>query len=640
MKLSEVPDTPAAAPAPAAPPRRLRLSEVPDTPAAPPQPPPQSEGFFGRIWRGMLGQDVSRAGRFGMGIADPIYGMAQMGARMPIGGEFDFSGATPLKDKVEPIVQAREQSYGQKEREAGLSGGLSSEWARMLGNVASPTNLALAAAGGPVGAGTGAAGRIALGAGIGAASALTNPVASETPGEEVSFGTGKLKQGASGAIGGAIGGAAGELVGSTLARALAGDSPQALETAMSGIYRTAMNPSRIGQKSAVQLNAKDRSIVSAFDVLAENKGTLQFPDASGRIVTGRLPTTLRELDDAINWQKRKLFAEYDAKAAAAAETETATPNPMIAPRFSERQAAEAQAARDVTRAQQAVTLAAAKQSRAGDNVYMTSAANQQRRAADEALRRAQENLARLRSRKETTKTQMYTPYVDLRPAARLLRRQARSSAIRDFSPAIAADAERFADNLETRGFYSLTEAQDVIQHINEMMKPFWSNPTHEGVTRNAMLAPVAQMLRESLDDAVSKLTGPGYQALRLKYGALREVEKDVSAAAVREGNKMTGGVLGQLAHLGAAKDLVKGVLSGDPMALINAASIQAARMYNRYMNSPNRAIGRLFAHAERRRLRPPAPAAVAGGNAARQLAPMIGGVEGAAALEYPWQPQN
>jgi hypothetical protein len=186
--------------------------------------------------------------------------------------------------------------------------------------------------------------------------------------------------------------------------------------------------------------------------------------------------------------------------------------------------------------------------------------------------------------------------IDLTPVVARLRQVAQQPEVIDLHPAVAADANRLADTMAARGTYSPGEAQDVIQNLNKTLAGFWRNPTNETVSRSALLAPVTTILRDQLDKAIEGAQGPGYQALRYQYQALRTVEKDVAAAVQREANKIPGGMVGMFADLGATEEAIRGVLTLNPVTVARAGGIKVAKKALQYINDPNRAITRMFAH--------------------------------------------
>ena len=158
----------------------------------------------------------------------------------------------------------------------------------------------------------------------------------------------------------------------------------------------------------------------------------------------------------------------------------------------------------------------------------------------------------------------------------------------------------------------------------------------------SLLAPIVKTLREDLDKAVEGVSGPGYQALKTRYGALKSVEKDVAGATHREAQKLPAGLSGQLADIASGEEVIRGIFSLNPKALVRGLSIQGAKELYRYFNSPNRAIQRLFqVRAASQRPIPPALGAIGAGVRGLGQSPlgaMGGGLMGSRAMPPPRQP--
>lgn len=201
-------------------------------------------GFLERFWGGMLGKDVSRVGRIGMGVADPPIGAWQLSQHIPqpvrdalsarpdegpmaraMGRIAEPQETKPPADNAaaaaDKYVQEREAGY-EKRRLADAGGKpLLTDWFRIGGSVAG--SLPLAAI--PGGVGGGAAARIGTGALAGAAGAAAAPV---TGGD---YWAEKGKQSAVGGVLGAGLGAAGHLLRPTL-------SPEGQALRQSGVRTT------------------------------------------------------------------------------------------------------------------------------------------------------------------------------------------------------------------------------------------------------------------------------------------------------------------------------------------------------------------------------------------------------------------
>jgi hypothetical protein len=181
--------------------------------------------------------------------------------------------------------------------------------------------------------------------------------------------------------------------------------------------------------------------------------------------------------------------------------------------------------------------------------------------------------------------------VDLSPAVAELRRIAKEPGVADVHPEWVPELEAFAGRLESKAFYTPSQAQDVIEQLNQDLRTFYRSGNG---AKSSKYAPVTTILRDQLDDAISGATGPGYQALKHQYGSLRSIEKDVASAVHREASKSPG-LFSAFADLAASERAIHGVLSLDPNLLASAAGVRIAKQAVKYINDPNRAIERMFA---------------------------------------------
>jgi hypothetical protein len=309
---------------------------------------------------------------------------------------------------------------------------------------------------------------------------------------------------------GPLAGVIDQTAGSRLGGAIASNNPAAADEFIAGAFRNVVKPSRAGRKSAPQIGAQDRQILTTIDNIIENRHNLTFEGPNGQPMPGRgrLPQTLAEFSDAIDQQKRNIFAQYDAMA----------------------QTAEGGGVR-----------------------------------------------------------------VDLAPVIETLRGIAGKQTHKDVFPGLVKEAETLADNLEKSGSYTPGETQDLIQSMNRVLKPLYKNAGDSASLEKAeVLRPAADALREQLTAAIEGAGGSEYRALRQQYGALSSVEKDVAGAVQREANKLTGGLSGQFANILGKEEILRGMITLNPAAIGRGAAIQASRLLHAYLNSPNRAITRLF----------------------------------------------
>lgn len=510
----------------------------------------------------------------GHGLGNVLYGGARIGARMGQAPEFGATEAsiTPERaQQVDELARQREETYqASPERTAHpIAAGIGSIGGETAGLLAEAGPLALAAPGG-------LAARFGFNAALGAGAALATPKGGESMEPKAQAGRAVL-----GALGGTVGTAIGESVGSILSRALAKGDDNSIITA----FRSIMKPPRGQRSTEPQLQTQDRQILGSVDEIITRSRQTGKP----------LPTSLRDFTTALDENKRGLFQQYDSMAKAAGEDMAQKPNPHLVDAFRQTGAAAQQGQMAVADAQRALTLTSAAQQRAGDNVYLNSNAMAGQRVAAQRLQQVQSNAQRLAQRHQAVTEQMYRPYIDLAPVAGQLRSLSRESRFQDLAPGVAQGINALANRLDQRGFYGLSETQDVLQSLNSRLQAFYRNPSPSAASQAVADAQFAGALRQGLDHTIETLEGPGYQALKLRYGAMREVEKSVVAAYQREANKVPGGIGGIFADLWATEAGLKAAITLDPHALGTALAAKGAKAILQKLRDPNRAVARLFA---------------------------------------------
>ena len=214
-------------------------------------------------------QKMSRLDKIGTGLADPIHGGAQLLTNVLPKGVVDAGNAvnnwladsTGLVSRlpaggVDQQVREREAAYQAQRAAAGESG---FDGYRVIGNVASPANAALAARG--IGAATTGA-RVAQGAVTGGASALLNPVVNGD------FGAEKAKQ----AVTGAVFGAAVPAITAGIGRVI---SPNASRnTELAALRSEGVRPT-VGQTLGGRWNAAEEKLTGiplVGDMVAKRRG--------------------------------------------------------------------------------------------------------------------------------------------------------------------------------------------------------------------------------------------------------------------------------------------------------------------------------------------------------------------------------
>jgi len=145
--------------------------------------------------------------------------------------------------------------------------------------------------------------------------------------------------------------------------------------------------------------------------------------------------------------------------------------------------------------------------------------------------------------------------------------------------------------------YTAQEAQDAIKILNESLEAFYKNPSSDTAARASVDALIANNLRKGLDESIEKAIGPGYQALKNKYGALSAIEKDVAHRSVVEGRRANKGLI-DFSDIFSAGDVVSGILSQNAGLIAKGAIQKGVASYFKFLNNPNKIIEKMFGEVD------------------------------------------
>jgi hypothetical protein len=212
--------------------------------------------------------------------------------------------------------------------------------------------------------------------------------------------------------------------------------------------------------------------------------------------------------------------------------------------------------------------------------------------------------------------------INTAPIVAELRKFAASDALSGLGPAtrsVVKYAEDFAADLERLGAISPTSAQAKIKTLNQGLTNFYRAASPKTVGEAGVDDLVANGLRGQLDATLERFGVPGYQAAKNEYGALKAIEGEVAHRAIVYGRRDPGGGLfGRLGTLASGEELIRFATSFDPSALASSLAIRGGRSIIERLNSPDRAVRRMFDKIEKlggtRTVPPtPPPAPITGG---------------------------
>jgi len=135
--------------------------------------------------------------------------------------------------------------------------------------------------------------------------------------------------------------------------------------------------------------------------------------------------------------------------------------------------------------------------------------------------------------------------------------------------------------------------QDVIKNYNEDLKAFYRSPNPDTVSKMMVNQLVVNLLRESLDNAVTKMTGTKYATLKRQYGALKSIEKDVVKANLRDARKNQKGLI-DFTDVLSGGQVVSGIASFNPALVASGIAQKSIASYIKFLNNPNRSVKLLF----------------------------------------------
>jgi hypothetical protein len=203
--------------------------------------------------------------------------------------------------------------------------------------------------------------------------------------------------------------------------------------------------------------------------------------------------------------------------------------------------------------------------------------------------------------------------VDLTPIPKELMSVANNRALQKAAPGVAQYASERAKAfsgqsgsaqpqgvVSTPGGLTFTaeEAQQAIAIYNQSLEAFNKNPSYDTASRAYIDSLIVNNIRKGLDASIEKATGPGYQALKNEYGALKTIEKDVSRRAIVDARKNPKGLL-DFSDVFSGGQVVNGLLSMNPATVgTGLASKIIANFYKR-LNDPNKIVDGMFKKAEK-----------------------------------------
>lgn len=187
--------------------------------------------------------------------------------------------------------------------------------------------------------------------------------------------------------------------------------------------------------------------------------------------------------------------------------------------------------------------------------------------------------------------------VDMNPIAAELETVINNKGLQLTNPQAIEYAQKAKARYEKVGELDAVTAQDVVQNYNKSLEAFYRNPSYDTASQAAIDAMLANRIRKALDEGISGLTGEEYGALKREYGSLKNIERDVIKAALRDGRKNVKGLI-DYTDIFSGGQVVSGILTLNPQAVAVGLASKGIAEFYKYLNNPNRAIKSMFESAE------------------------------------------
>lgn len=223
--------------------------------------------------------------------------------------------------------------------------------------------------------------------------------------------------------------------------------------------------------------------------------------------------------------------------------------------------------------------------------------------------RLPESIDQFRQAIEQTKANIFKKYdtmaqsagdkgavVDLKPIAGELQKVATNKIVQDLHPDLASYADSRASTLLNRAEYSTTDAQAAVQNLNRSLDAFYRNPSYETASKASVDSLIANLLRSGLDKSIEQAGSEGYQGLKNDYASLKAIEKDVIKRNIVEA-RQTGGRGMNVGDIVSAEELIRGLATHNPAAMVTAGAIKGIQALRKYLTDPNRGVRLMFEKA-------------------------------------------
>lgn len=164
-----------------------------------------------------------------------------------------------------------------------------------------------------------------------------------------------------------------------------------------------------------------------------------------------------------------------------------------------------------------------------------------------------------------------------------------------WAPRVIREAKRIVKDYSEGGDLTVPEAQDELQQLNSNIKSFIEqrDPSQASTARAQALAAV--VLRDLIDETITKTEGEGYAEERRQYGSLKHIEDDVNHRATVMARANSKG-LTDLFDIYSTPDLILSAAhaTAHPAGLVRSVMMRGVKEWRKWGNNPDHLVSAMF----------------------------------------------
>jgi ElaB/YqjD/DUF883 family membrane-anchored ribosome-binding protein len=186
--------------------------------------------------------------------------------------------------------------------------------------------------------------------------------------------------------------------------------------------------------------------------------------------------------------------------------------------------------------------------------------------------------------------------VDLKNIANELKKLANNKVIKILNPQLRTKSSQLAKRFLAQGEFTLQQADDSIKTLNNSLKNFYRTNQPQPGTSMEINALVKNTLSKNIDEALDSFksaNGETYKQLKMRYGALREIEPDVNRQLFNKMKKPSRGIA-DITDVFTAADIVAGLTGNSPILVTRGIVGQFIKGTTKSMLNPDKKIDKAF----------------------------------------------